>query len=114
MLVSAGRDRHPLRLTVGRLALTVGISPYIRRLRERVGHDLVQLPSVAVLARDEEGRLLLVRENGELMLALASPKEFKPVAHAQLLPATVRAYPALADGMLYVRNEHNLACFKVK
>ena len=40
----------------------MGISPYIRRLRERVGHDLVLLPSVAVLARDEEGRLLLVRE----------------------------------------------------
>jgi len=40
----------------------VGISPYIRRLRERVGHDLVLLPSVAVLAWDEEGRLLLVRE----------------------------------------------------
>jgi outer membrane protein assembly factor BamB len=59
-------------------------------------------------------RLLLVRENGELMLALASSKEFKPLAHAHLLPATVRAYPALADGMLYVRNEHNLACFKVK
>jgi outer membrane protein assembly factor BamB len=59
-------------------------------------------------------RLLLLRENGELMLALASPKEFKPLSHAQLLPATVRAYPALADGMLYVRNEHNLACFKVK
>jgi outer membrane protein assembly factor BamB len=59
-------------------------------------------------------RLLLVRENGELMVALASPKEFKPLAHAQLLPAVVRAYPALADGMLYVRNERNLACFKVK
>jgi hypothetical protein len=58
-------------------------------------------------------RLLLVRENGELMVALASPKEFKPLAHAQLLPATVRAYPALADGLLYVRNEHNLACFKL-
>jgi 8-oxo-dGTP pyrophosphatase MutT (NUDIX family) len=40
----------------------VGISPYIRRLRERVGHDLVLLPSVVVLAWDEEGRLLLVRE----------------------------------------------------
>ena len=40
----------------------MGISPYIRRLRERVGHDLVLLPSVAVLARDEDGRLLLVRE----------------------------------------------------
>jgi len=40
----------------------VGLSPYIRRLRERVGHNLMLLPSVAVLARDEDGRLLLVRE----------------------------------------------------
>ncbi len=40
----------------------MGISPYIRGLRERVGHDLLLLPSVAVLPWDEEGRLLLVRE----------------------------------------------------
>jgi hypothetical protein len=59
-------------------------------------------------------RLLLVRENGELVIAPASPKEFKPVAHAQLLPAVVRAYPALADGRLYVRNERTLACFGLK
>jgi outer membrane protein assembly factor BamB len=59
-------------------------------------------------------RLILVRENGELVLAPASPKEFKPVAHAQLLPAVVRAYPALADGRLYVRNERTLACFGLK
>jgi outer membrane protein assembly factor BamB len=59
-------------------------------------------------------RLIVVRENGELVLAPASPKEFKPAAHAQLLPAVVRAYPALADGKLYVRNEHTLACFGLK
>jgi 8-oxo-dGTP pyrophosphatase MutT (NUDIX family) len=46
---------------ISRLAL-VGISPYLRRLRERVGHDLVLLSSVAVLPWDEDGRLLLVRE----------------------------------------------------
>lgn len=40
----------------------MGISPYLRDLRERVGHDLVLLPSVAVLPWDEKGRLLLVRE----------------------------------------------------
>ena len=40
----------------------MGISPYLRRLRERVGHDLVLLPSVAVLPWDSQGRLLLVRE----------------------------------------------------
>jgi outer membrane protein assembly factor BamB len=59
-------------------------------------------------------RLLLIRENGELVLAPASPKEFRPIAHAQLLPAIVRSYPALADGRLYVRNERTLACFEVK
>ncbi len=59
-------------------------------------------------------RLLLIRENGEIVVAPASPKEFKPLARAQLIPGVVRAYPALADGKLYVRNERTLACFNVK
>jgi ADP-ribose pyrophosphatase YjhB (NUDIX family) len=37
------------------------ISPHIRDLRDKVGHDLLLLPSTAVLPRDEAGRLLLVR-----------------------------------------------------
>jgi 8-oxo-dGTP pyrophosphatase MutT (NUDIX family) len=37
------------------------ISPYVRRLRERVGSDLLLLPSVSVLPRDGAGRVLLVR-----------------------------------------------------
>ncbi len=41
---------------------SVGISPYLRGLRERVGHDLLVVAAVAVLAWDERGRLLLVRE----------------------------------------------------
>ncbi len=40
----------------------MAISPYIRRLRNLVGHDLLLLPSVAVLPRDEAGRILLVRQ----------------------------------------------------
>ncbi len=40
----------------------MGISPYLCRLREFVGHDLLVLPSVAVLPWDADGRLLLVRE----------------------------------------------------
>jgi len=59
-------------------------------------------------------RLLLIRENGELIVAAVSPKEFRPIAQTQLLPAVVRSYPALADGRLYVRNERTLACFKMK
>lgn len=40
----------------------MAISPYLRGLRERVGHDLVLLPSVSVLIWEDDGRLLLMRE----------------------------------------------------
>jgi outer membrane protein assembly factor BamB len=49
-------------------------------------------------------RLLIVRETGELILAEATPQAFRPTARAQVLPRTIRAFPALADGFLYVRN----------
>ncbi|WP_158607695.1 NUDIX domain-containing protein [Flexivirga caeni] len=38
------------------------VSPHIARLRAKVGHDLLVLPSVAVLPVDEAGRVLLVRQ----------------------------------------------------
>jgi len=59
-------------------------------------------------------RLLILRENGELVLAAASPDGFTPVARAQILPATVRAYPAIAGGMLYVRNDDTLVCLDLR
>jgi 8-oxo-dGTP pyrophosphatase MutT (NUDIX family) len=40
----------------------VGISPYLRGLRQHVGHDLLLVPSVAVLPWDADGRLLMVLE----------------------------------------------------
>src|SRR5262249_25597528 len=55
-------------------------------------------------------RLLIMRENGELILAAASPDAFRPLARAQILPPTVRAFPALAGGLFYVRNEKMLVC----
>jgi len=59
-------------------------------------------------------RLLIVRENGELVIAAASPNAFRPLARAQVLPPTVRAYPAIADGFLYVRNENTLVCLDLR
>ena len=49
-------------------------------------------------------KLLILRETGELVLAAATPQAFRPLAQAQILPPTIRANPALADGFLYVRN----------
>jgi outer membrane protein assembly factor BamB len=59
-------------------------------------------------------RLVIVKESGELVIAVASPKSFQPVAAAQVLPATVRAYPALADGILYVRNGDTLVALDLR
>jgi outer membrane protein assembly factor BamB len=59
-------------------------------------------------------RLLIVREGGELVLAKALPESFQPIARAQILPATVRAYPALDDGLLYVRNDNTLVCLDLR
>lgn len=59
-----------------------------------------------ILAND---RLLIMRETGELVMAAATPGKYTPLAHAQILPLTVRSYPALADGFLYARSNdsHN-------
>ncbi len=59
-------------------------------------------------------RLLILRENGELVMAPATPDGFHPVTHARILTHVVRAYPALSDGLLYARDERSLVCVRLK
>ncbi|MEJ7606731.1 MAG: PQQ-binding-like beta-propeller repeat protein [Bryobacteraceae bacterium] len=58
-------------------------------------------------------QILVVRENGEALLAPATPAAFAPTSKVQLLPGVVRSYPALADGILFVRNETALAAYSL-
>ena len=57
--------------------------------------------------------LLIFTERGELLRGAATPKFFRASARVQLMGATVRAYPALANGKLYLRNVRQLACFQI-
>lgn len=57
--------------------------------------------------------LLVLREDGELVLAAATEKGFQPAAKAKLLPGPVRAYPALSDGVYCARNETSLGCWSL-
>ena len=59
-------------------------------------------------------RLLILREKGELVLAAATPDAFTPLARALVLAPTVRAYPAIADGMVYIRNDDTLVCLDLR
>lgn len=56
-------------------------------------------------------RLLVIRENGEGVIAPATPSGYRAESKAQLLPGVVRSYPAIADGHLFVRNEQTLAAY---
>ncbi|MSU21364.1 MAG: alcohol dehydrogenase [Pedosphaera sp.] len=66
------------------------------------------IPAGTIILAD--GFLLLVLEDGRLMLAPASTDGFKPVAEAQVLSHGVRAHPALANGNLYARSKDKLVC----
>ena len=59
-------------------------------------------------------RLVILRKNGELVLAPAAPDAFRPSARTSILGKPVRAFPALADGRLYARDEHSLVCVRLK
>jgi outer membrane protein assembly factor BamB len=62
-----------------------------------------------------EGKLILLSDKGELLLAEASPAEFKPLARAKVLSGVCWTPPALADGQLYVRNARGeLRCLQLE
>lgn len=63
-----------------------------------------------ILAGDQ---LLILTEQGELVLAEASPKAYRELARARVLRAT-RAPLALADGHVFARDDTHVVCLKVK
>jgi outer membrane protein assembly factor BamB len=60
------------------------------------------------------GRLVIVRESGELVIAAASASAFQQIASARILPPTIRAYPALVNGVLYARNDNTLVALDLR
>ena len=58
-------------------------------------------------------RLLILGETGQLTVAAARPEGFRALASARPFTGTIRAYPALANGRLYARNENTLWCVEL-
>ena len=65
-----------------------------------------------ILADD---KLILLTEQGELLLVEATPAAYRELARGQAFTAgPCRAQIALANGRLYARDQKKLACFDVK
>jgi outer membrane protein assembly factor BamB len=67
----------------------------------------------SVLAAD--GRLLVLTEDGRLLIAPVSPEAFKPTVEAAVLTGTCWTPLSLANGLLYARNEAgDVACLDLR
>jgi hypothetical protein len=58
-------------------------------------------------------RLVIVRENGEIAIAPADSRGYRAESKTQTVGGTVRSYPAIAQGRIFVRNENQLAAYAV-
>jgi outer membrane protein assembly factor BamB len=62
-----------------------------------------------------DGKLIILSERGELVVAAASSEEFKPLARAQVLGGKCWTVPVLANGRIYCRNaQGTLVCLDVR
>ncbi len=67
----------------------------------------------SVMAAD--GKLIILSEKGELVVATANPDGFKPLARAQVLGGKCWTVPVLANGRIYCRNaQGTLVCLDVR
>lgn len=61
-----------------------------------------------------DGKLIVQKVSGELLLLDPSPAAFRPLAHAKAIKTQARALPALSNGRLYTRDGWKLACFDLR
>lgn len=61
-----------------------------------------------------DSKLVIMKTDGELVIAPLSRDAYRRLATARLFHDTVRALPALADGRLYVRDGRTLKCVDLR
>ncbi len=63
-----------------------------------------------------DGRMLIMSDTAELVIARAKPAAFETIGRARVLPRSIcRTDPVLSNGRIYIRNAHgDVACLDVK
>lgn len=81
-------------------------------LRGRVLWTEENFGTGTLILADKE--LLIMKTDGTLVLAEPNAEKYRPLGSAQLLPTTVQALPALADGLFYARDTRTLKCWDLR
>jgi outer membrane protein assembly factor BamB len=63
-----------------------------------------------------DGKLILITDDGELVVAEASPKAYLELARAKVFPSKSKSWvcPVLCSGRIYCRHGENVVCLDVK
>jgi outer membrane protein assembly factor BamB len=67
-----------------------------------------------VLLLDDQGVLLVLTETGDVALVVAQPSGCSELARIPALEGKTWNHPVIAHGRLYVRNDHWMACYRLK
>src|SRR5437868_1859897 len=59
------------------------------------------------------GRLIVMSDNGDLVLVKASPDQYSEISRFAALEGKCWNYPAIANGLLLVRNQTQMACYNI-
>ncbi len=86
----------------------------MRCIRLKEGKVMWEAPSMGAgnLIRAKD-KLLVLSENGELVVAEASPAGFRVLHRQQILGTGARAHFALANGRLFARDQRRLVCLRL-
>lgn len=61
-----------------------------------------------------DGNIIVQGQNGDLWLVAADPKEFHELAHCKPLNGKSWTMPVVANGRIYCRSDHEVACLDVR
>ena len=85
----------------------------LRAVELRTGKVVWNMPAggtgSVTLLRD---KLMFLRDDGEMFQVLANPKKLEVPTHFKATDGKVRALPAIGNGLVCLRNESNLICYR--
>jgi outer membrane protein assembly factor BamB len=104
-----------LYLVTGALSFS-DMSVTLRCVETKTGKEIWNQPKVgkyhASLLKMGDGKLLMHQDSGELLLLAPNNSKFEPLAKTKICGSTW-AHPAIADGKIYVRDDHDLICLSL-
>ena len=88
--------------------------PVLRSISLKDGEVMWEAPAMGAgnLTRVKD-KLVVLTENGELLVVEASPKGFRPLHRQQILGSGARAHFSLANDRLFARDKRRLVCLRL-